>query len=470
MTRGRPAAALLLVCAVALAGCSIASRPSTSVPQPRTLSGTLDKAAYAIEVPARWNGALFLYSHGYVAPGQANGAVDAPGPDVASWLLGRGYAVAGSSYSSTGWAVEDALKDQVALLDFFAAHVGKPKQTIAWGHSLGGMITAGLVQLYPDRFAGAIPMCGVLAGSVATWNQALDGAYAFKTLLAPGSNLQLVHISQPAANLQLAGQLAASAGSTPAGQARLALAAAVGDLPGWFDPAAPEPAPDDYPARAAAQALWNTRVDFAYAFAGRAEVEQRAGGNPSWNLGVDYRRLLQQSIDRDEVVGLYRAAGVDLDRDLAALNAGATIRPDAAAVAYLRRNFVFDGRLAVPVLTMHTAGDGLVVPEQEDAYAAAVKASGSMSLLRQLFVHRAGHCAFTEAETISAAQELVQRLDHGSWDDAALDPAALNRRAAALGDRYAVAFTGAAASPAFYRWPAAPFLRPFDANAQPPAA
>ena len=87
-------------------------------------------------------------------------------------------------------------------------------------------------------------MCGVLAGSVATWNQALDGAYAFKTLLATGSNLQLVHISQPAANLQLAGQLAASAGSTPAGQARLALAAAVGDLPGWFDPAAPEPAPE----------------------------------------------------------------------------------------------------------------------------------------------------------------------------------------------------------------------------------
>jgi pimeloyl-ACP methyl ester carboxylesterase len=470
MTMARPAATLLLVCAVALAGCSTSGRPSPSSSQPRTLSGTVGKAAYAIEVPAHWNVTLFLYSHGYVTPGQANGAVDAPGPDVASWLLGQGYAVAGSSYSSTGWAVEDALKDQVALLDFFAARVGKPRRTIAWGHSLGGIITAGLVQLYPDRFAGAIPMCGVLAGSVATWNQALDGAYAFKTLLAPDANLQLVHISQPAANLQLAGQLAASAGSSPAGQARLALAAALGDLPGWFDPAAPEPAPDDYAARAAAQALWNTHVDFGYAFAARAEVEQRAGGNPSWNLGVDYRQLLQQSIDREEVAGLYRAAGLDLDRDLAALNAGATIKPDAAAVAYLRRNIVFDGRLPVPVLTLHTAGDGLVVPEQEDAYAAAVKAAGSMSLLRQVFVHRAGHCAFTEAETIAAAQILVQRLDRGSWDDAALDPAALNRRAVGLGSRYAAAFTGAAAAPAFYHWPAAPFLRPFDANAQAPAA
>ena len=94
-------AALLLICACAQG----AAQPQS---QPRTLNGTLGKAAYAIEVPAHWNGTLFLYSHGYVAPGQANGAVDAPGPDVASWLLGHGYAVAGSSYSSTGWAVEDA--------------------------------------------------------------------------------------------------------------------------------------------------------------------------------------------------------------------------------------------------------------------------------------------------------------------------------------------------------------------------
>ncbi|HEX6349061.1 MAG TPA: DUF6351 family protein [Candidatus Dormibacteraeota bacterium] len=457
-------AALLALCACAQ---SASSPPPT---QPRTLNGNLGRASYAIEVPAHWNGTLFLYSHGYVAPGQANGAVDAPGPDVASWMLGQGYAVAGSSYSSTGWAVEEALQDQVALLDHFATAVGRPKRTIAWGHSLGGIITAGLVQLHPDRFAGAIPMCGVLAGSVATWNQALDGAYAFKTLLAPTSALQLVHIADPVANLQLAGQLAAAAGGTPAGQARLALAAAVGDLPGWFDPASPEPAPDAYVARAAAQALWDSRVDFAYAFGARAEVEKRAGGNPSWNAGVDYRRLLDQSIDRDEVNALYRTAGLDLERDLAALDAGATIKPDPGAVAYLQRNVVFDGRLKVPVLTLHTSGDGLVVPEQETAYAATVSAAGGGALLRQAFVHRAGHCAFTEAETIAAAQVMIQRLDRGAWDDAALAPAALNQKAAALGGRYAAAFTGATAPPAFFSWPASPFLRPFDTNSQPPAA
>src|SRR4029077_13011139 len=35
-----------------------------------------DGATYLIEVPAKWNGTLFLYSHGYVIPGTPNPAQD----------------------------------------------------------------------------------------------------------------------------------------------------------------------------------------------------------------------------------------------------------------------------------------------------------------------------------------------------------------------------------------------------------
>src|SRR5258707_12988091 len=136
---------------------------------------------------------------------------------ISSWLLGQGYAIAGSSYSSTGWALQDAFKDQVALLDLFNHSFSKPKRVIAWGGSLGGIITAGLVHLHPDRFAGAIPLCGVLAGGEATWNAGLDGAYAFKTLLAPTSNLQLVNITDPTANPPLAANKVDHASATPAG-------------------------------------------------------------------------------------------------------------------------------------------------------------------------------------------------------------------------------------------------------------
>jgi pimeloyl-ACP methyl ester carboxylesterase len=85
-------------------------------------------------------------------------------------MLAHGYALAGSSYASTGWAIEQALPDQISTLNTFDQTYGQPKTTVAWGHSLGGIITAGLIQDYPSRFDAALPMCGVLSGGVATWN------------------------------------------------------------------------------------------------------------------------------------------------------------------------------------------------------------------------------------------------------------------------------------------------------------
>ena len=78
---------------------------------------------------------------------------------------------------------------------------------------------------------------------------------------------------------------------------------------------------------------------------------------------------------------------------------------------------------------------------------------------------RAGHCAFTPAETITAVQVLVSRLDTGRWDLSALDPASLNAQAAALGPQYNIFQVGTAikaAAPAFLRYRPAPYLRPFD--------
>ena len=411
-------------------------------------------------MPPGWNGTLFLYSHGYVPPGGEKVAVAAPGVDATAWLLGHHFAIAGSSYSSTGWALEDAFGDQVALLDYFDKHVRKPARVIAWGHSLGGIVTAGLIQLYPDRFTAAMPMCGVLAGGIATWNAELDAAYAFRTLLDPTSNLQLVHITDPAANLQLALDLFAQAAATQAGRARIALVGSLIDLPGWFDPRLPEPASGDFVAQAEAQASWESRVDFAFAFRYRAELEHRAGGNPSWNTGVDYAHLLAISPNREEVAALYSAAGLDLQSDLRILAGGVRVDADPAAARYLDRYISLDGKLATPVLTMHTTGDGLVIPPNESAYADVVGAAGQSAMLRQVFVHRAGHCSFTPAETVAAVQVMIKRLDTGRWDDAALQPAALNASARGQ-DESLNAFFGAAAPPAFIEFRPAPFPRPF---------
>ncbi|TME96257.1 MAG: hypothetical protein E6I39_14045 [Chloroflexi bacterium] len=460
-----------MVTLVLLVACSNSSTQKTASSTPATpnvLTGSIGAAKFTIDVPQPWNGTLFLYSHGYVAPGSTNPSSASPDPVTGQWLLAGGYALAASSYSSTGWAIEEALRDQVALLDYFDAHVGKPKRVVAVGVSLGGIITAGLIQAYPDRFAGAMPLCGVLAGGVAAWNTGLDSAYAFKTLLAPGSPLQVVNITDPEANIKLAADLMAKAGQTAAGKARIALMAALAGIPGWFLPTQPEPAPTDYAAQAAAQALWESRVDFPFAFGYRAELERRAGGNPSWNAGVDYRRQLENSPYHDEVTTLYRDAGLDLNSDLAALNAGATIKPNARAVAYLDRYISFDGAITVPVLTAHTTADGLVVPQDETAYADIVRSAGKQDLLRQAFVHRAGHCAFTSAEVISLIKVMLNRLNSGRWDDDSLRPAALNATALALGSQDNAIGGFFAAQPAFAAYTPGPYPRPFPKGSTPP--
>jgi len=445
-------------------GPSAPSGPTNCATTARTLTGTLaDGATYLIQVPANWNCTLFLYSHGYVTPGSANPAQDVGDPVTGAWMLAHGYALAGSSYASTGWAIQQALPDQINTLNAFDQQVGRPTRTIAWGHSLGGIITAGLIQDYPSRFSAALPMCGVLSGGVATWNTALDSEFAFQQLIDP--SVQVVNITNPTANLTAADEAAAAAQQTPQGRARLALAAALGDTPGWFTPLSPEPAANDYAAQEGNQYLWDTEVDFPFVFALRAELQARAGGNPSWNTGVNYFSDLARSADVREVVALYRAAGLSLTKDLATLNAASRVSADPSAVKYLAANIAFNGHLSMPVLTMHTTGDGLVVPENEQAYASVVGRAGDSQLLRQIFVSRAGHCAFTPAETITAAQTLLSRLATGHWNDKDLQPSILNAQAAALGPSaniYSSSGQIVATPPAFVAYQPAPYLRPYD--------
>ena len=430
-----------------------------------TLTGAFaDGATYLIEVPSPWNGTLLLYSHGYVVPGTANPARDVGDPATHDFLLANGFALAGSSYAHTGWAIQEALFDQIAVLDVFNTQVGTPARTIAWGHSLGGIITAGLIQRNPSRFDAALPMCGVLSGGVATWNQALDSAFAFKTFFNFGGPLQVVHITNPGANLVLAEALLAAANSTPQGQARLALANALGDLPGWFDAGTPEPAANDFTAQANNQFLWAANVDFPFIFAFRAELEFRASGNPSWNTGVDYREQFERSVNKAEVRALYKAAGLSLGDDLETLNKAARISADPNAVNYLEQNIIFNGKIHFPVLSMHTSGDGLVSNQNENAYRDVVDEAGNQHLLRQIFVHRAGHCSFSPAETITALGALLQRLDTGMWPS--LQSNALNGEAAGLGPAFNVVqnFEGVILpdGPSFFRFQPAPFERPFD--------
>src|ERR1700690_107163 len=428
------------------------------------ITGTLpDGANYVMDIPVNWNGTLLLYSHGYTAQGSPLTAYDAGDGSTATFLLESGYALAGSPSSTNGWAIHEALPDQVSTLDVFESMFGTPRQTIAWGHSLGGIISAGLVQQYPDRFSAAMPMCGVVGGGVGFFNQMLDAAFTFNTLIA-GNSLQVVNLSDPLTDYNNAeGWLGYAQGSAQ-GQARIALTAAMFDVPGWWDPGSPPPSPTDYATQEVNQFYWLAYDVFPFAFYYRAELEGRAEGNPSWNVGVNYAKQLERPVGNIEVQALYRAAGLNRVADLNTPAKAPRITQDTNAENYLIQNIIFNGQIPGPVLALHTEGDGLVPVEDEQAYLAAATEAGNKSLVHDVFVHRAGHCSFTPAETVAAVKALFTRLDTGKWKGLSVN--ALDNAAVALGPSYNYLYLNneyVYTPPAFERSKSPKFLRPFDA-------
>ena len=441
----------------------------SATPTVSTCNGTaVDGSLEEVQIPSNFNGNVILYSHGYVFDGSKLAATDAFSPQVASILLVEGDALAGSSYAVDGWAeVKFALTDQMNTLADAKALLAANDSTVlgqtlasnavqavyATGVSLGGMITAALVQQNPTAFTAALPACGVVGGGVSTWNQALYAELAFKAFFDPTNSVAATGISlansttnYTQADTLLGGALQ-KASTDPATAARLALVAALGNVPTWFSAQSNASlTKDGFPVQSAAtvpdiststgmqsallgQVDWLALVDFPYAFGpGRADLEMVAGGNPSWTNGVNYAYTLSRSQDYAEVLALYKAAGISLASDLAKLQSEPQVSANVNALHYLQQYFSYNGNIQIPVLTMHTVADGLVTPQNETSYASAVGAAGNNGMLDQVYVDQPGHCAFTAAEYVSALHALMSKVATGSWS--AASPSALNSYAA----------------------------------------
>src|SRR5215470_17715957 len=109
--------------------------------------GIHDGAGYRIEVPDNWNGDLVLYAHGFRGTGLE---LTITNPRIRKWLIDHGY------------DVKQGVKDTHALGTLFHGLVGNPVRTYFTGHSMGGHITGVAIEQYPNAYAGALPMCGVM--------------------------------------------------------------------------------------------------------------------------------------------------------------------------------------------------------------------------------------------------------------------------------------------------------------------
>lgn len=390
---------VLLAAAVgSLAGASPPVPPAPS-------SGELPSGArWAAEVPANWNGTLLLWSRGYSA--RAGDPELAP----AAWkqaLLDRGYALAASNYGASGWALAEAVPAQRSVVGAFTRAYGAPKRVIGWGQSMGGLVTTALAEERQPVISGGVTLCPSIGGAVGMMNMALDGAFAFRTLVAPDSGIALVGVSDDMANGRAVQAALDGAMRTPEGRARVALAGVLAGIPGWTRRDHPRPADGDY----AAQADEIAASFVAGVFLPRGDQERRAGGVFSWNTGVDYRRQLVRSGRSAMVEALYRQAGLSLSDDLARLAAAQRIAAAPKAVAYMMAHYTPSARPAVPLLSVQAIGDGATSPSLQQAWLDAAP----RRMTQGLWLDAAGHCGMGVETALTALHQLEARLAKGGW-------------------------------------------------------
>ena len=160
---------------------------------------TTDGAPYAMQVPANFNGTVALYSHGYRYNVDIPSAIpliggykitNTPEPvpggnaEVAKYFFSQGVAIVGSGFARQGWNPDSAIKTNVELIDTFKKQFPKTDKVVAWGASLGGVITQGLAEKYPDLIDAAAPLC--MADNIAPQlTMAGDFLWGVKVLFDP---------------------------------------------------------------------------------------------------------------------------------------------------------------------------------------------------------------------------------------------------------------------------------------------
>lgn len=361
-------------------------------------------AKWTADVPATWNGTLLVWSRGY--SNRAGRPESAP-ESLKAELLSRGYALVGSDYGSGGWALAEAVPAQRAAITAFAAAYGKPRRVIGFGNSMGGLVTTALAEQARPGIDAGIALCSSIGGSLGMMNMALDGAHAFRTLVAPDKGIAIVGVADDRANGEKVGKALAEAMRTEKGRARVMLAGVLAGIPGWTTAGKPAPAAGDVEAQVDEIA----RAFVMGVFLPRAEQEARAGQGYSWNTGIDYRRQLARSGRRGEVAALYSKAGLDLGADLAALNNAPRVAPRPSAVGYMRANYTPSARPRVPLLAVQAVGDGATSPSLQLGY----KEAAPRRMFASLWAGQAGHCNFTAAQVVASIRFTEARLDTGRW-------------------------------------------------------
>jgi alpha-beta hydrolase superfamily lysophospholipase len=396
--------------------------------------GTLpDGTQYLMRVPANWNGTLIRdldYASGARSPRWAH-------------LLEKGYALAGTGRHRLRLFRYDPAREIANLdrtLDMFEKRFRKPDRVIQYGCSGGGFVALGVAEDFSNRVDGVI----ATAAHIPVWqmNTFLDGWFVLKALIAP--DLRIVDLPVEASggrDHRVEGDIADAwrraidaAQETPEGRARIALAFTIGQWPAWVNRLTPQPNLEDI--EALQHSMYHTVYQNASNPGGEARIRKELaadGQQLSWNTEVDYKQFFNNGnkFFQLAVRHLYQEAGIDLEADLARINAFPRVSASPYALDWWNApGRTVKGNPKVPVLRMHEIGDYQIPVSLVQGYDDLIRANGKDDLYRTAYVNAPGHCGFTVAETMVAIETMMRRLDTGRWEST--DPEQLNIRAKAL--------------------------------------
>jgi pimeloyl-ACP methyl ester carboxylesterase len=385
MTNGRcslvRAAWAALAGGVLLAGfpASALSQTSTCSPDAVQTSGAVTRVC--MPAAGLWNGDLVVFAHGYVSPEEPVGIPESQlslpdGTSLPGIVNALGFAFATTSYSKNGLAVLAGIADVRDAVSVFVDEQGPPRHTYLVGASEGGLVTALAVERSPEVYSGGVAACGPVGDFRRQINYWGDFRVLFD-LYFPGL--------LPASAVSVPQSVRDQWESTYVPRITMAFAARPAALDKLLRVSrAPfDPADADSKVATALGLLW-------YNVFATMDGIATLGGQPF-----------------DNTTRFYTGSGNDFLLNLLVKR----YRANPLAVQEMEGSYQTSGRLAVPLVTLHTKADPIVPYWHEPLYSWKALLGGSGLLHANLAADRYGHCSFEPAETVFALGLLVLAVE-----------------------------------------------------------
>ena len=353
-------------------------------------------SSYGLYMPRQWNGTTVFYAHGIRDVLDPVGLQNQDGYSAVRDQLGAlGFAVAYSSFSENGFAVEDAARRTHQLRGLFTSRFGKPTRSLLYGHSLGALAVMELAEQFPGQYDGAVPVCGIVGGTQLQLDYVVNVRALFDHFypgLLPGSASEPVPGYDLRTDVPKQLQIIGAVTANPLG---LGVIASTAQTPLEFTNSTE-----------LVTSLINALV---YHTRGADNVLTFVNGKfPVSNVGVTYSpraNLIVPPLTLQAVSAMLNGVNQLIPR----------FEADQSAAEWAAKNFTPSGALQIPTITLHNRWDRLVPSFHEDTLAKRVADAGAMNLLvqRRNLAWGYGHCAIPAAAQVQAITDLASWVETG---------------------------------------------------------